>query len=169
MSDDVMRYADLPLRGEKVSIGSPSTTSASQSLQAAATASRKLLRAATPVITQATPALWPALSCAGALALWIPPALLLPRYQPDQVLDALARVALKPTGVGLLMLSLALAYVVLTGLASAWVTGIPRRRGVRVLLRLAAVPLVTASLVATLVVAMPLFFGALHFCIPSLI
>jgi ABC-type antimicrobial peptide transport system permease subunit len=105
----------------------------------------------------------------GAVALWFAPALILSRYPPVQMLDALAHAAMKPTGGELLTLALALAYVVLTGLLLGKVAGIPRRKESRALLRLAVASMVTLSLVATFIASVPLFFGALVMCFPSLI
>ncbi len=169
MSDDVMPYAGLPLRGEKVSIGSPSPVSASQSLYAATAASREFFRATTPVVGQAASTLRPAVSLCGTLALWIAPALLLSRYTPEQLFDALVRVSLKPTGSALLTLLLALAYVVLTGLLLGRATVIPRAKAARVLIPLAVAPLVMLSLIVAFIGVVPLCFGALVMCFPNLV
>jgi len=169
MGQGVMRYADLSLRGEKVSISPPSPASLSQSLRAATAAGRDFIRTATPVMARAVSTLWPAVAFCGVVALWAAPALLLSRYPVDELSSALARAALNPTSGQLLTLSLVVAYVVLTGLMLGTVTGVPRRKPWRVLLRLAVAPLVTLSLVATFIAAVPLFLGAVIMCFPNLV
>ena len=134
MSDYLMPYADLPLRGEKVS---------SQSVGATTAASRDFIRTAVPVVSRAASTLWPVISVCGVVVLSAGPALLLFRYSSDQLFDALVHVSLEPTIGELLGLSLVLAYLVLTGLMLSRITGRPRRKAFRVLLGLAAAPLVT--------------------------
>ncbi len=141
MGDDAMPYATRLLQGEKVSIDSPLPASGN---------------------------VWPAVSLWGVVALWAVPFLMLSRYQPDQLLVALAHVSLKPTGGELLTLALMLSYVVLTGLMLGMVAGLPRRKTSRVVLRIAFAPLVTFSLFATLTTAVPLFLGTLIMWFPGL-
>ena len=169
MGQDVMSYGGLSLRGEKVSIGSPPPAALSRSVRTAAAAGRDFIQTAIPVMARAASRLWPAVALCGVVALSIAPALLLFRYPLDELTNALAHVALKPTLGQLLTLSMAVAYAVLTGLMLGTVTGIPRRKAWRMLLRLAVAPLVTLSLVATFVAAVPLFFGAVIMCFPGLV
>jgi hypothetical protein len=167
MSDEAIPYADPPLRGEKVSIGSPAP--ADLSMGATAAAGHEFIRMAVAVVARAAPALWPAVSLCGAVALWSAPALLLSRYAPDDLFDALVRVSLRPTGGELLTLFLVLMYIILTGLMIGGTMALPRRKAVRVLIRLAAAPMVILSMLATFFTAVPLFFGALIFCFPGLV
>ena len=169
MSDDVVHYSGVLLRGEKISIGSPTPAPTSLSVRDAAAAGRDFIGIVTTSLARLAPAFWPAVSVCGVVALWGAPALLLSRHSPAQLFDALVRVALKPTGGELLTLFLVLTYLVLTGLMLGKVAPIPRRKSLRVLLRLAIAPLVTLSLVATLTAAVPLLFGALVMCFPGLV
>ncbi len=136
-----MLYVSLPLHGEKVSIGSRSPASIN---------------------------LWPAISLCGVVLLWGAPALLLSRYQPDQLLDALTHLSLKPTGGELLTLSFVLIYIMLMGFMLSMATRLPRRKASRVLLRLVVAPLLILSLVSTFIAAVSLFFGVMIMCFPSL-
>ncbi len=171
MSDDVIPYTDLPLRGEKVSIASPSLSATDISGRDAAAAGFDFLRRlASAIAKRPAPAFWPAVSLCGALILWSAPALLLARYQPEQLFDALVRASTKPTATDLLSLSLVLLYVVMTGLLLGEAMGhLPLRGAPRVLLRLAMVPLFALSLATTMVLAVPLFLGTVICCFPNLI
>lgn len=182
MSDDVMPYAGR-LRGEKVSIATPTLAPVDVTIRDIAAAGRDIAAAGrdwmgSAVVTgQAligegarwVPSLRPTLALCGAIALWVAPALLLSRYQPEQLFDALVRVSLKPSGSQLLTLALVLVYFVLTGLMLGTVTAFPRRRAPRLLLRFAIAPLVIASMFASLIAAVPLFFGVFVFCFPQLV
>ncbi|MGH7125859.1 MAG: hypothetical protein ACREFI_15910, partial [Stellaceae bacterium] len=88
MSDDVVPYAGLRLRGEKLSIGSPSPASADVSVRDLAAACREAIGTATIVTARVVPGLLPAVSFCGVIALWVAPARLLSRYPPGQLLDA---------------------------------------------------------------------------------
>jgi hypothetical protein len=176
MSDDVMPYAGVPLRGEKVSIPTPSLAPVDVTIRDMAAVGRDWIgsaivagKAALAEGTRRAPALGPGLAVCGAIALWAAPALLLSRYQPAQLFDALVRVSLKPSGSELLTLSLVLTYFVLTGLALGTVTTFAHRRASRIILRLAVTPLVIGSILATLIVAVPFFFGTLVLCFPQLV
>jgi hypothetical protein len=176
MSDDVMPYAAMSLRGEKVSIATPRLAPVDVTIRDMAAVGRDLMGVATvagktAIVEGASwvPALGPGLALSGAVALWAAPALLLSRYQPEQLFDALVRVSLKPSGSQLLTLSLVLVYFVLTGLALGTATGFPQRKARRLLLRLSVAPLVLCSMLATLIVAVPFFFGALVLCFPHLV
>lgn len=169
MSDDVIPYSGVLLRGEKISIGSPSPVSTSHTVRAVAAAGRYFMATATTTVARATPALWPAASVCGVVALWVAPALLLCRYAPEELFGTLVRVALKPTGGELLTLFSMVVYLALTGVMLGKVPVVTRRKSLRVLLRLAIAPLVTLSLAATLIAAVPLFFGALVMSFPGLV
>jgi hypothetical protein len=166
MSDDVIPHAGL--RGEKLSIDSPYNIPAEISAWEAAAAGLDLLRRA---VERQVRAFASALSMCAALALWSAPALLLFRYTPEQLLDGLVRVAVKPTAIELLTVSAVLLYFVITGLLLGAATAPQlRRHGVfRMLLRLAVAPLIGLSLGATIVVALPLFIGTLIKCFPDLL
>lgn len=187
MSDDVMPYAGLPLRGEKVSIASPRLAPVDVTIRDMAATGRETIRdmtatgrdligvgreligAAVVEGERWVPAIWPGLALCGALALWAAPALLFTRYQLGQLFEALVRVSLKPSASDLLTLSLVLIYLVLTGLMLGRVAASPRHRASRLLLRCAIAPFVAFSMVAILVAAVPLFFGAVVFCFPQLV
>ncbi len=176
MSDEVMPYARMSLRGEKVSIATPRLAPVDVTIRDVAAAGRDWMDSAATAgktaIQEAgrwVPALRPGLALCGAIALWAAPALLLSRYQPEQVFDALVRVSLKPSGEQLLTLSLVLIYLVLTGLALGNVTGFPRHRAGRLVLQVAVAPFLLCSLLGTLIVAVPFFFGALVLCFPNLV
>jgi len=176
MSDDVMSSRRFPLHGEKVSVATPSLTPADVTLQDVAAAGRELMEAAVVVGQRALaerrqwlPVVRPAMAFAGVVALWAAPVLLLSRYQPEQLFDALVRVSLRPSASDLLTLSLVVTYFVLTGLMLGRVTCLAQGSRPRVLLRCAVAPFVVVSAVATLIAAVPLFFGALVFCFPQLV
>jgi hypothetical protein len=176
MSDDVMPYAGMSLRGEKVSIATPPLAPVDVTIRDMAAVGRDWIGAATVLGKRAVlegarwvPALGPGLALCGAIVLWAAPALLLSRYQPEQLFDALVLVSLRPSAEQLLTLALVLLYVVLTGLALGTMTSFPRRRTCRLLLRVVVAPLVVCSMLATLIVAVPFFFGALVLCFPHLV
>jgi hypothetical protein len=176
MSDDVMPYGGMSLHGEKVSIATPRLAPVDVTIRDMAAVGRDWMATATVagkmVVAERArwvPELGPGLALCGAVALWAAPALLLSRYQPEQLFDALVRVSLRPSGDQLLTLSLVLIYFVLTGLALGTVTGFPRPRARRLLLRAFIAPLVLCSMLATLIVAVPFFFGALVLCFPHLV
>jgi hypothetical protein len=157
----------LPLRGEKVSMVSPSLSGVGAWDGAAHSALGLVKAAAGP---RAAP-IWAALSLCGAIGSWSAPALLLHRYRLDQLLDALVRSSVGGSGGDLLALSLLLAYVVASGLLVGSATArLGRRLGwSRVALHLATAPLIVLSLAATMAVAIPLFTGVLIHCFPSLL
>ncbi|HEV3177098.1 MAG TPA: hypothetical protein VGZ72_13990 [Stellaceae bacterium] len=167
MSEDVIRYSALPLTGDKVSIASPSVAVGNASLEATH-AGLTLFRA---LIGCAALACEGAASLCGAVCLWAAPALLLYRYGPDQILDALARAPLRGTPRNLLVLFATLAYFVATGLMVGSVTArLASRLGrQRVVLRVAVAPLIFLSLAATAITAVPFFLGVLVLCFPSLL
>lgn len=176
MSDEVMPYAGMRLRGEKVSIATPRLAPVDVTLRDMAAVGRDWVDAAAIAGkramvegTRRAPRLWPGFALSGAVVLWAAPVLLLSRYQPEQLFNALVHVSLRPSTGQLIILSLVLTYLVLTGLALGAVTDLPNRRGPRLLLRLSVAPLVLCSMLATLIVAVPFFFGALVLCFPHLV
>jgi hypothetical protein len=162
-----MRDNALPLRGEKVSMVSPSLSGGGAWDGAVHSALGLVKAAAGPRAA----AIWAALSLCGALASWAAPALLLHRYRADRLLDALIGSPVRASEGDLLALSLLLAYVVASGLLVGWATARLARRLGRsgVVLRLATAPLIVLSLAATMAVAIALFTGVLIRCFPSLL
>ena len=157
----------LPLRGEKVSMVSPSLSGVGVWDGAAPSALGLVKTAAGP----RAPAIWAPLFLCGALASWAAPALLLHRYRADQLLDALIGSPVRASEGELLALSFLLAYLVASGLLVGWATArLARRLGrSRLVLHLATAPLIVLSLVATMAVAIALFTGVLIRCFPSLL
>jgi hypothetical protein len=157
----------LPLRGEKVSMVSPSLSGGGAWDGTVHSAPGLVKAAAGPRAA----AIWAALSLCGALASWAAPALLLHRYRADQLLDALIGSPVRASEGDLLALSLLLAYVVASGLLVGWATARLARRLGRsgVVLCLAMAPLIVLSLAATMAVAVALFTGVFIRCFPSLL
>jgi hypothetical protein len=157
----------LPLRGHKVSMASPSF-SGGGAWEGAANSALALVRAAA---APRAPGIWAALFLCGAVVSWGAPALLLHRYRTEQLLDTLVRSSVGGSSGDLLALSLLLAYLVASGLLVSKATArLARRLGrCRVVLHLAAAPLILLSLAATMAIAIPLFIGVLIRCFPALL
>lgn len=155
------------LQGEKLSIASPYRDAPAISAPGVA-ARLDLLRR---TVKRRAGAFTGLLSLCGALGLWSAPALLLYRHTPEQLLDGLIGISVKPITSELIALSALLLYLVATGLLLGAATAplLPRLRVLRMLLRLAVAPLVGLSLLATMLVAMPLFLGMLIKCFPDLL
>jgi len=167
MSDQSVSYAQLSLKGEKVSIASPSIAPGSTSLTAA-NASIDLLKW---VVANGAVAPWGVGSLCVAVALWAAPALLLYRYSPDQLFDFLTITPVRGSGGDLLTLLAALCYFVASGLLLGRAVACLGRpwslmRGV---LRTAIAPLILLSLAATMTTAVPFFLGLLLWFSPSLL
>jgi hypothetical protein len=167
MSDQSVSYAELPLKGEKVSIASPSIAPGSASL-AAANISVDLLKW---VVESGAVAPWGVGSLCVAVALWAAPALLLYRYSPDQLFDLLTITPVRGSGGDLLTLLAALGYFVASGLLlGRAVARLGRPRSLmRVVLRTASAPLILLSLAATMTTAVPFFLGLLLRFFPTLL
>lgn len=159
--------AALPLRGEKLSMASPSFSVGSARNDAARSALGLVKAMAGPRAR----AIWVAVSLCGAVCAWGAPVLLLHWYRGDQIFDALVRSSVRGSDGELLALSMFLAYVIGSGLFLGSATArVARRLGrSRVALHLAVAPLIALSLVATMAVAIPLFIGLLIRCFPSLL
>jgi hypothetical protein len=157
----------LPFRGDKVSMASPPLSGGGAWGGAAHSALALVKAAADP----RAPGIWTALFLCGAVVSWGAPALLLHRYRAEELLDTLVRSSVGGSGGDLLALSLLLAYLVASGLLVATATArLARRLGrSRVVLHLAAAPLILLSLAATMVIAIPLFIGVLIRCFPALL
>src|SRR5260370_20559433 len=159
MSDQSVSYAELPLKGEKVSIASPSIAPGSASL-AAANASIGLFKW---MIANAAAAPWGVGSLCVAAALWAAPAILLYRYSPDQLFDLLTITPVRRSGGDLLTLLAALGYFVASGLLlGRAVARLGRPWSLtRVVLRTVIAPLILLSLAATMTTSVPFFLGLL--------
>ena len=167
MSDQSVSYAQLSLKGEKVSIASPSIAPGSTSLTAA-NASIALLKW---MVANGTIVPWGVGSLCVAVALWAAPALLLYRYSPDQLFDFLTITPVRGSGGDLLTLLAALCYFVASGLLLGRAVACLGRpwslmRGV---LRTAIAPLILLSLAATMTTAVPFFLGLLLRFFPTLL
>ena len=167
MSDQSVGYAELPLKGEEVSIASPSIAPGSASL-AAANASIGLLKW---MIANGATAPWGIGPLCFAVASWAAPALLLYRYSPDQLFDVLTMTPVRGSGGDLLTLLAALSYFVASGLSLGWAVASLGRPGslMRVVLRIVIAPLILLSLAATMTTAVPFFLGLLLRFFPSLL
>jgi len=167
MSDQSVSYAQLSLKGEKVSIASPSIAPGSASL-AAANASIGLFKW---IIANGATAPWGVGSLCVAVASWVAPALLLYRYSPEQLFDLLTITPVRGSGGDLLTLLAALSYFVASGLSLGWAVARLGRPWslMRVLLRIAIAPLILLSLAATMTAAVPFFLGLLLRFFPSLL
>ena len=163
MTDDVADYRAWPLKGERVSIPSPHFARAAVGHDA-------IVAAIIDVVRTRTPRYWPLASFCGALALWSAPALLIDRYRSDDLLNALAKACLHPTGGDLLGLFAGLAYVVATGLpvASTMERVAPRRGLYRALLGIGVAPVLVLSLIATFIGTLALGSAILLRCFPAL-
>jgi len=166
MSDQSVSYAQLSLKGEKVSIASPSIAPGSTSLTAA-NASIAFLK--WMIANAAVP--WGVGSLCVAVASWAAPALLFYRYSPEQLFDLLTMTPVRGSGGDLLTLLAALSYFVASGLSlgrAAARLGRPWSL-LRVLLRIAIAPLIFLSLAATMTTAVPFFLGLLPRFFPTLL
>ena len=159
--------AALPLRGEKLSMASPSFSGGSARNNAARSALGLVKAMARP----RAPAIWAAVSLCGAVCAWGAPVLWLHWYRGDRIFDVLVRSSVRGSDGELLALSLLLAYVIGSGLLLGSATArLARRLGrSRVALHLAIAPPIALSLIATMAVATPLFIGLLNRCFPSLL
>jgi hypothetical protein len=166
MSNQSISYAELPLKGEKVSIASPFIAPGGASL-AAANASIGLLKGM--IANAAAP--WGVGSLCVAVASWAAPALLLYRYSPEQLFDLLTMTPVRGSDGDLLTLLAALSYFVASGLSlGRAVARIGRPWSLmRVLLRIAIAPLIFLSLAATMTTAVPFFLGLLLWFFPTLL
>ena|SRR5690349_11348695 len=167
MGDQSISYAELPLRGDKVSIASPSIAPGSASL-AASNAKFDLVKW---MVADRAAAPWSVGSFCVAVVLWAAPGLLLYRYSPEQLVDLLAITSMRGSSGDLLTLFAALGYFVASGLLLSWAAA---RRGrpwslMVLVLRIVIAPLTLLSLVATMTTAVPLFLGLLLRCFPSLL
>jgi|SRR5579872_3903159 len=162
MTDDVADYRAWPLKGERVSIPSPHF--------ARVAVGHDAIVAAIDVVRTRTPRYWPLASFCVALALWGAPALLIDRYRSDDLLNAVARACLHPTGGDLLSLFAGLAYVVATGLlvASTMERIAPRRGLYRALSGIGVAPVLVLSLIATFIGTVALGSAILLRCFPAL-
>ncbi len=167
MSDRSVSYAELPLKGEKVSIASPSIAPGSASL-AVANTSIALLKW---MAANGAAASWGAGFLCVAVASWAAPALLLYRYSPEQLFDVLTIAPVRGGGGDLLTLLAALSYFMASGLSLGWAVARLGRPWslMRVVLRIMIAPLILLSLAATMTTAVPLFLGLLLRFFPSLL
>ena len=167
MSDQSIGYAGFPLKGEKVSIASPSTGSRSVP-QAVANAGIHLLKW---MVANGTATPWAGGFLCVAIVLWGGPALLLYRYSPEQLFDLLTMTPVRGSGGDLLALLAALSYFVASGLSLGLAVAHVGRPSslMRVALRIAVTPLIFLSLAATMTTAVPVFLGLLLRCFPSLL
>ena len=167
MSDQSISYAELPLKGEKVSIASNSIAPGRVPL-AAANTSVDLLKWMVP---NGTAVPWAVGFLCVAVVLWAAPALLLYRYSPEQLFDLLATTPVRASDRDLLALLAVVSYFLASGLALGWAIARLDRpwRPMRVVLRIAIAPLIFLSLLATMATAVPFFLGLLLRFFPSLL
>jgi hypothetical protein len=167
MSDQSVSYAQLSLKGEKVSIASPSIAPSSTSLTAA-NASIAFLKW---MVANGTIIPWGVGSLCVAVASWAAPALLLYRYSPDQLFDLLTMTPVRGSGGDLLTLLAALGYFVASGLLLGRAVARLGRPWslMRIVLRTATAPLILLSLAATMTTAVAFFLGLLLRFFPTLL
>jgi hypothetical protein len=160
MSNDMVLDAP-PLKGEKFSIASRAIALESAYLDALGS----WLRTVWARIGGGLP-----MFC-GALALWAAPGLLLARFSPDELFIALANAPVRASPHNLLMLMLAVAYLVATGLLLGWAAErvVPQSRWRRAAARVAFAPMILLSLGFTAVVSVQLFLGLVVRSFPSLL
>jgi hypothetical protein len=160
MSIDMTLEAPL-LKGEKISIDSPSIARESAYFDGLTTS----LKNVTAVLGGSLPVF------CGAVALWAAPAILLVKVDPEKLLAALANAPLRATPSELLILPLVIAYLVATGLLLGWAAErlAPQSRWRRATARIVLAPMILLSLSATAVVSVPLFLGLTVQCFPRLL
>jgi hypothetical protein len=160
MSNDMVLDAP-PLKGETYSIASRAIALESAYLDALGSG----LRAVWAGIGGGLPML------CGALALWAAPSLLLARFSPDELFVALANAPMRASSHSLLILALAMAYLVATGLLLGWAAErvAPQSRWRRAAARVAFAPMILLSLGLTAVVSVQLFLALVVRCFPSLL
>ena len=167
MSDDVVHYPGFPLRGEKISIASPSITRPGITVEGAIGRGLHVIKS----FGERPSAFGAVFLLGGSVALWSAPALVLFQYSPAQILDVLAGAPLRTTTGDLPRLFAASVYIVTAGLlvgaAAAHIA--PRLTRGRWVLYLASAPLIFVSLIATITTAIPFFLGVLCLCFPGLI
>ena len=175
MNDDLASYPALALRGEKVSIASPSMTAHYPSWHAVdpalETVRTKIATIGTEIARGADPITRPTLFFCLALLLWGAPALVLLRYSPNQLLHVLFGIWLNATTDDLLILLAAVAFFVGTGLLVGSATQrLARGLGrYRIALRVAIAPAILLSLLLTGFAGFLFFLGVLLRCCPSLL
>ena len=160
MSIDMTLEA-LVLKGEKISIDSPSIARESAYFDGLTTS----LKNVTAVLGGSLPVF------CGAVALWAAPAILLVKVDPEKLLAALANAPLRATLSESLLLPFVIAYLVAAGLLLGWAADrlTPRSLWRRTMAHVVVAPMILLSLSATAVVSVPLFLGLIVQCFPSLL
>lgn len=167
MPDDVVHYPGFPLRGEKVSVASPSFVRPEITIHGGIGASLQFIKS----FGERPSASGGVLLLCGAVAMWSAPGLVLFRYSPGQLFDAFAGAPLSGTADDLLKLLAASVYMIAAGLlvgAAAAHLASRLTRG-RVAIYLVSAPLIFLSLIATMSTAIPFFLGVLCECFPQLV